>query len=125
MRVSLFLRVDLPAALLFPFLVVAFARNDGWPARILEARWLYFLGVVSYSLYLVHSPLRFAEYDILVAIHPEKLSGVAALAFAGLASLTSIPLAWACYRLIERPGRDVFRHLLHARPVREPKGQRI
>jgi peptidoglycan/LPS O-acetylase OafA/YrhL len=44
------LRIDLPSAILFPFLVVAFATNRGYAARLVEMRLPYFLGLVSYSI---------------------------------------------------------------------------
>ncbi len=116
---SLLLRVDLPAALMFPFLVAAFARNEGRLAAFMASRWPYFLGVVSYSIYLVHSPLRFAEFAFLRSLHPGSMNVPTALAVAALGSLTTIPLAWVAYRWIERPGRDVFRRIL--RPSRAGK----
>jgi peptidoglycan/LPS O-acetylase OafA/YrhL len=118
---SLLLRLDLPAALMFPFLVVAFACNKGWPARLVASPLPYFLGVISYSLYLIHSPLRYAEFRLLGSFHPGVLSVSAALAVAALGSLTAIPVAWLTYRSIEHPGRDVFRRLLRSRSPREIK----
>jgi peptidoglycan/LPS O-acetylase OafA/YrhL len=118
---SLLLRLDLPAALMFPFLVIAFARNEGWPAKLVASRVPFFLGVVSYSVYLVHSPVRFATFEFLAFLHPARFSGVEALALAGVLSLTTIPIAWVCYRWIERPGRDLFRRLLGAAPSRNRK----
>ena len=116
--VSLTLRLDLPAALMFPLLVAAFARNQGWPARIVGNRWPYFLGVVSYSLYLVHNPLRFVEFAILRQFHPDRLEPGAALLFAALGAVSAIPVAWIAYRCIERPGRDLFRGMMPGRSTR-------
>jgi peptidoglycan/LPS O-acetylase OafA/YrhL len=121
---SLLLRVDLPAALLFPLLVAAFARNEGWPARVAGMRWLHFLGVVSYSVYLVHAPLRFAEFAFLRQIHPAPISPVAALAIAAIGSLSIIPIAWLSYRWIEQPGRVVFRRMILS-PGRRPLGKQV
>ncbi len=115
---SLLLRYDLPAALMFPALVAAFGRNQGWPARLAGARLPYFLGVVSYSLYLIHNPMRFAEFAVLGYFHPAPLEPALALACAALGAVSAIPVAWLAYRWIERPGRDVFRGLMSRKPAR-------
>lgn len=117
--VSLLLGCDLPAALLFPWIILAFARNEGArdegardqgrASRLVNARWAYSLGVVSYSLYLVHNPIRFAQFDWLETAYPDPVGAPVALCVAALGALTPLPLAWLAYRWIERPGRDLFR----------------
>ena len=102
-------RIDLPAVLLLPFLVVACAANDGVMARLLQWRAFYLLGVVSYSLYLLHSPFRPVELAILQAVTDGPVSPAAALSFAAAGSLSVIPFAWAAYILVERPGRSIVR----------------
>ncbi len=118
---SLLLRLDLPAALMFPFLVVAFARNRGRPAQVVASRWPYFLGVISYSIYLIHSPFRFAEFAVLRKLHPGSFDSVTALAIAGVGAVSTIPLAWMAYRWIERPGRDLVRRGLRSGARRESR----
>ena len=103
---------DLPAALLFVPIVLAFAYNAGWPARWAATPVPYFLGVISYSLYLIHSPIRFAQFGWLETHFPGPASSATALLVAGLLALTPIPVAWLSYRLFEGPGRDAFRFLL-------------
>ena len=115
---SLLLGYDLPAALLFVPIVLAFAWNTGWPARLAAARVPYFLGVISYSLYLIHSPIRFAEFDLLARIWPGPVGAPAALATAFVLALTPIPVAWLTYRFVEEPGRDAIRALLQRRPAK-------
>ncbi len=112
---SLLLGYDLPAALLFVPIVLAFAWNTGWPARLAAARVPYFLGVISYSLYLIHSPIRFAEFGLLASLVPGPVSAPVALATAGLLALTPIPVAWLTYRFVEEPGRDAIRALMQRR----------
>ena len=109
---SLGLGLDLVAAMLFIPIVLAFAWNTGWPARWAATRVPYFLGVISYSLYLIHSPIRFLEFDLMAWIMPGPVSSTTALATAALLALTPIPVAWMTYRWVERPGRDLFRAML-------------
>ena len=108
---SLLLRIDLPAALLFPFLVLAFATNRGHAARIMEMRLPYFLGVVSYSIYLIHNPLRPIDRIIAVALLGPTVPRWQAIAFALAGTIGVVPIAWLAYVLVERPGRSFVRRL--------------
>lgn len=78
------------------FLFVAAIRYSRWPLfRALNWRPIAFMGVLSYSLYLVH-------FCALLALHhefprmPEWLLGATALA-------SSIGISWSIYELIEKP----------------------
>ncbi len=108
---SLVLRVDLPAALMFPFLVVAFAANQGRAAALLSTRVPYFLGVVSYSIYLIHNPIRPLELGLATAMLGTDVHPAVALGFAALGTLVVIPFAWVAYVLVEQPGRRVVRQM--------------
>jgi peptidoglycan/LPS O-acetylase OafA/YrhL len=105
------LRIDLPAVLLFPFLIVSIALNKAWAARMLAHPFLYFLGLISFSLYLLHQLFRPVELEILQALHPAPLHTTAALAFALIGSFSVVPFAWLAYCYVERPGRAFFRNL--------------
>ena len=104
-------RVDLPAVLLLPLIVVAFATNDGAMSRLLQWRFFYFLGVVSYALYLLHSPFRPIELSMVKAVTSSPLEPVAALGFAVVGSFSVVPFAWAAHVIVERPGRRMVRAL--------------
>jgi peptidoglycan/LPS O-acetylase OafA/YrhL len=105
---------DLFAVLLFPALIIAIARNQTRGKQIFELRILYFTGLISYSLYLVHGPIRPIERALVQALHPAPLSIVSAMTFAALGALSVIPIAALSYHLIEKPGRAIFRRLLPA-----------
>jgi len=107
----LVLRMDLPAALLFPALILSLACNHGWFDRILASRIPYFVGVISFSIYLIHDPFRPLELALLRTIHPEPLGYFPALLMALVGSLSIIPFAWIAYGLVEHPGRVIFRSL--------------
>ena len=110
----LVLRVDLFAALLFPAVVATLACNRGRVAAAFSTRIPYFLGVISFSIYLLHNMFRPIELLILQTVHPAPLSTPVALAFALFGSLTVIPFAWLAYVAVERPGRTVVRALIAA-----------
>jgi peptidoglycan/LPS O-acetylase OafA/YrhL len=79
-------------------LVIIGASGTNLPGRILSARPLVGVGLVSYSAYLWHFPL-FAFARILSRDEPPVL------AFLGLTGLT-FELAWFTWRYIENPCRD-------------------
>jgi peptidoglycan/LPS O-acetylase OafA/YrhL len=102
---ALLLRVDLLAALGFPVLIAALAGNQGRIARAIASPLPYFLGVISFSIYLLHNLLRPLELEWLRALHPAALGLVPALGVALLGGLSVIPFAWLAYVAVERPGR--------------------
>ena len=117
---SLFARVDLVAALLFPAVVLAWSLNTGVPSRIMSSGVPYFLGTISFSIYLVHHMFRRPELELLRAAFPEPVRPGAAIAFALAGSLSTLPAAALAYRWVERPGRTALNALV--RQVRSAGG---
>jgi peptidoglycan/LPS O-acetylase OafA/YrhL len=109
--VALCLRLDILAAIAFPAVVATLACNTGRVAALMATRVPYFLGEVSFSIYLVHDPCRPLALALLQALHPAPLAAVPALGFALVASLLVVPLAALAYITVERPGRRVVRAL--------------
>ena len=72
----------------------------GWPRRVLANRMLSFVGAVSYGIFLWHEPIlqwmARAGWGRLIPGHP-------GLTLSILCLMTSIPLGWLSYRLIEAP----------------------
>ncbi len=112
-------RVDLLAALLFPFVVLAYALNRGSPSRVLSSSIPYFLGTISFSIYLVHHMFRLPELMLVQALHPGKLPLMGALLFAAAGSLSVLPFATLAYFGIERPGRLALNSIV--RKFRRPR----
>ena len=110
--VALCLRLDLLAAIAFPAVVATLACNSGRIADLLSARVPYFLGEISFSIYLLHDPCRPLALALLRALHPGLLSTLPALGFALVGSIAVLPLAWLGYVAIERPGRHAIRRLV-------------
>ncbi len=102
-------RVDLLIVCGFPPLIGALACNRGRVAAWFGLRFPYFLGVISFSIYLLHHPLRPVWLEVIRALHPEPMSTPLALAVAFGCSVSVIPLARLAYVAIERPGRRMLR----------------
>jgi peptidoglycan/LPS O-acetylase OafA/YrhL len=111
---ALLLRIDLLAAIGFPLVVAALACNRGRVAELMATPVVYFLGEVSFSIYLVHDACRPVALAVLRSLHPVPLGAFPALGFALMASLAVVPLAWVAYVTVERPGRRVIRRLAAA-----------
>jgi peptidoglycan/LPS O-acetylase OafA/YrhL len=116
---------DLAVAPLFAILVAFLGTEHGYIARAAGSSAPYTLGVLSYSIYLVHFPVR----DALT--HP----------LADWLSKNGVPHAWAvhifllllmvgvaaviCYVGIERPGRRWLRDILERRRTYQPADSTI
>jgi peptidoglycan/LPS O-acetylase OafA/YrhL len=105
----LILRCDLLTALGIPLLIAALACNRGRVAAWMASPPLYFIGLISFSIYLLHAPIRPIWLHLVQVAHPDPLPTWLALVLALIGSLLAIPLAWAGFVLVERPGRDVIR----------------
>ncbi|MDT7953145.1 MAG: hypothetical protein RQ966_16710, partial [Acetobacteraceae bacterium] len=110
--VALLTRTDLMAAAVFPFLVLAFALNNGAPTRLLTRRSVHFLGVISFSIYLVHNLFRQPEVWLARQLHPAPLPPWMALSFAAIGSVSILPFAALAYFAVERPGRDALNRMV-------------
>jgi peptidoglycan/LPS O-acetylase OafA/YrhL len=89
------IRYTLQGIGLTPIFVSAVRFPDWGPFRLLNDKRLAFIGVLSYSLYLVHQVALYAVDFSLPILHPILRSG---LAFA-----ISFAIAVAVYRFVERP----------------------
>lgn len=113
----LLLRIDLLVALSFPLVVGAVSCNRGRVATLLGHPALHLLGLISYSLYLIHNAFRPLSSMILVALHPEPLGVAGALLFALVSSLVVVPFAWLTFHWIEQPSRTFLQRRLFTRGV--------
>ena len=99
---------------LFALLVLGLFANRGYVGWLFGCRPVYWLGMVSYSIYLLQPYLVTPRSTLdasLQRLLPEPAAGiVTALAIYGLLALASTP----AYRLIEEPGRRWVRGLRSA-----------
>ncbi|QOZ25900.1 acyltransferase [Bradyrhizobium sp. CCBAU 51753] len=99
---------------LFPFIVLAASDSNSGPSRLLGARPLHFLGLISYSIYMVHFIVAIAFARIF-----GRWAGWSLWIHAALIAAT-FAASVCSYILIERPARDALRKW---RIVPQAKGQ--
>jgi len=105
--------------LTFALIVLVFAADRGIVSRLLHTRPFVWLGVLSYSLYMVHGMvlgrladmLRFAGYGKLIAHSDRYIRSIDAdpwlASLLGIAMIAvCLPVAWLAWRLVEAPARD-------------------
>ena len=87
---------DLPAILVCPFLILFLAYENGLVARLLNLGPLHYLGLISYSIYLVH-------YAVLGGLNllPIGSNGV----YLAAALVLTLTISTATYYGVERPAR--------------------
>jgi peptidoglycan/LPS O-acetylase OafA/YrhL len=118
---------DVALVLAFVPLVGALASGQSWAARALGSGVAFWLGEVSYSVYLVHLPIKMLIRNPLIAMlgahhipHAYTVAGVVPLVFT--LALSAFTFYW-----IEKPARDFSRRLMRTRaPSTAPRsaGQR-
>jgi peptidoglycan/LPS O-acetylase OafA/YrhL len=100
---------------LCPILVLCLTSQPGILARLLSTKVAHHLGVVSYSIYLVHIlPLGFA-YDYATRHGSKHIE-----TYEAVATLLVYPLSLAAYSFIEKPCRRLVRVLLEGKQNAEP-----
>ncbi|QAU23396.1 acyltransferase [Dyella sp. M7H15-1] len=106
-------------SLLAGLLVFAVSRSHtGRIHQFLNSRISQFFGRISYSFYLLNVPVLLLVWGTISAVfpHPEQhylgwgiVSGV-------IATVLTMPFAWACERYIERPSMHLIRSVLAVAP---------
>lgn len=97
------LRYSLQGAALTVLFIAAIRYCNWAPFRLLNLRPVVFIGLLSYSLYLLHYAVLSAVQRLFATVHP--------VLRAGLALAISIALAWLIYVLIEKPCARLRRKL--------------
>ena len=104
-------RYTLQGISLLPIFVVAMRYPTWGPFKLLNHRWASFIGVLSYSLYLVH-------HVVIRVLDPLPIGafgrGLVALAL-------SVALSWLIYRFVEKPCAKLRKRLSSERPATKPR----
>lgn len=101
----------LPVLATVAVIIAGDSRAAGSPLGVLSTRPMLFLGEISYSLYLVHWPIREITQAAVGFENPLPVWGTVLLA------VVSVPVAWLTWRFVEQPGREGS-WLAKARPRR-------
>jgi peptidoglycan/LPS O-acetylase OafA/YrhL len=113
---------QLLSVLLFPALILTIANNRGRLRSLLASPVLYQLGIISFSVYLIHSPIREFERHVVTLLHPAPLTVTQALVFIVVGTLSILGPAWLTYVTVERPGRRWLRQLVSVARSRSTSG---
>jgi peptidoglycan/LPS O-acetylase OafA/YrhL len=89
-----------------PALILGFSSNSSLSSRLAASRPIHYLGVISYSIYLLHVPWRLA-FGRALDLSPKDETGHPAIFFALLGGL--ILVAALSYRFAEMPLRNLVR----------------
>lgn len=85
-----------------------------WHQRWLVNRMTCFVGTISYSLYLTHPLVIPRLYAVMELLQGHGLPAVVVfLASLAMTLALAVPLAYVCYRLIERPAMLAAKRWLH------------
>lgn len=117
---------DLAIYPLFPLLILGLYGNDGAAGRFFGARPLHWLGLVSYSIYLLHPLWVAPKQELETLLHSVMPLGMAD-AGASLAAYATILVASAlAFHLIEAPGRRWLNRVVQTRrrATRRPASSR-
>jgi peptidoglycan/LPS O-acetylase OafA/YrhL len=106
----------------FPLLVLVLAGNKGRVAALFSGRLVHGLGVLSYSIYLLHyqfaGVIHWIENALLL-----RMPAALAYPLAGMAVYGSLlVLAYLSFRWVELPGRQLIRRLAENRAPMRPRG---
>ncbi len=105
---------DLVFVILIPLFLISIAYDRHIVAKFLNWRPVYFAGVISYSLYLVHGLVSWLHYQIKQPIYALDLPFPNLFIILSQIFL-SVVLATFAYRFIEQPGQVYLRRILEPR----------
>jgi peptidoglycan/LPS O-acetylase OafA/YrhL len=99
---------DLALIPLFALLIMSLSTDEGWVARLLKSPVFYWLGVISYALYLIHDLVLRIVFKAIPAAgfhYPMPAALIASV-------VISLGLATLSHYGYERPSRKVFRDMV-------------
>ncbi len=109
---------DLPLIAAFTVLIMSLSHDKGFAARLLQSRVAYWLGLVSFALYLVHDLI---QKIVLKSLPVWGLTGdISRFGWALISVALAIGVAAAVHYAFERPSRVWARNLIKAMEARPP-----
>lgn len=117
----------LPLVALLPFfalLILATFEDRGQVARLADTSLLYGLGLISYTLYLLHWPVRAYGYYVWPKINGAIPAHLDDSAFVLACICVTLGLSVLVYRLFEMPARQYLRHAMTPQSLLRPGSTR-
>ena len=92
----------------FALLIMSLSTDEGWVARLLQNRVCYWLGIISYALYLIHDLVLRIVFKAIPAagFHYPMLTALIA------SIVISLALATLSHYGYEKPSRKIFRNMV-------------
>jgi peptidoglycan/LPS O-acetylase OafA/YrhL len=97
-------------------LILLSSLSTGYFGKMLSHKVLFYLGEISYSMYLVHGVLFYNVFNQLTAKLPAQNALMSFLSLSLLLGITLISAAMT-YHWIEKPAREFIRNRLTPRPI--------
>jgi peptidoglycan/LPS O-acetylase OafA/YrhL len=115
---------DVLVVLCLPPVLLVLATGDNFASRAMSSRAIFFLGEISYALYLVHGPLlrvrRILDARLAQHMNSAGADAIALMAFYG----STLLLGWMAYLVIEKPCRKWIRGMEERLIYRSGHGNR-
>jgi peptidoglycan/LPS O-acetylase OafA/YrhL len=102
---------DVLIIFLFPILILSLTNPEALISKILASWPIYSLGVISYSLYLIHLMTYFFKPEIMGFINEHHIPHNYLVTLI-IQIIISVVVASFCYMLIEKPARKLLRNAL-------------
>ncbi|ESQ75106.1 acyltransferase [Asticcacaulis sp. AC402] len=104
---------------IFAVMIMALSHDTGWVARLMQVRWVYWLGGISFALYLIHDIVQKIIFKALPAWGLSE--GLPKWGWVIVSVAVSIALSALCHYGFERPSRTWFRALIKNPPQSKPR----
>jgi peptidoglycan/LPS O-acetylase OafA/YrhL len=104
---------DALIVLIIPFFIISLADDKSPVARFIGWKPIYFLGVISYSLYLCHLMTFWIKPELAQILVKIEMPNIQFTVFI-IQIITSLIIATLLYFCVEKPGRILFKKILES-----------
>jgi peptidoglycan/LPS O-acetylase OafA/YrhL len=93
------------SSIFFALLLIISLKGTTWTKRLFDNKLLFFIGKISYGIYIYHGLMRpFMKEYLYKALIPHIPNGIiSSIVYSILCTLISILIAWASWNILEKP----------------------